>query len=692
MPLTFLEMAQSDDGRGQVTEQIQEFIDQSAEILNTRLAYICLFNAEGRPAFFCTRHFDQIDDEDRNNIQSVSHQVFNATCIVSGNLRCLGKNETPESPAPNKAFSWLGAQILDEEGNACGAFVIVKHSSRIWSKRQKTHLAFFADKFSLFLKLNKKALEFKRLHAQQQNLSDYLVKFEKKFTALAENIPGAIFSYTRIADGTDLIEFMSPGCVNIWGYAPEEVEADPNLAWNTVLAEDSEALRASIQQSQYDLTRWQHRWRIRDKSGFLKWLQAYGVPYQTQDGSVTWNTFILDVTVEQDAQIALAENTRLLHEAQRLESIGRLAGGVAHDFNNLLSVIMGNAEAINQAKLAADEGESIDEIIEAAQRGAVLVKHLLSFARKSDLRISVANIQSVLSEVDRLLRRVLPSNISLEIIQRAGLWSVQIDKSMFENALLNLVINARDAMPEGGALTIETSNVRVDSEYIELRDEDVKPGRYVMVAITDTGKGIDEGVLPYVFEPFFSTKGPSDGTGLGLAMVQGFVKQSAGIVRIYSEIGHGTSIKMYFPAAESPELSQEVREGGAPRFESKPANILLVEDQDAVRRVIEKVLVSAGYRVLVAQSGDEAIELYQQRQDEIDIIVTDVVMPGKIQGPQLVRLARKIKNSVPALYMSGYPHEANVHGNGIRVGDISLMKPVRRGDLLTALAKLRRQL
>jgi CheY-like chemotaxis protein len=177
---------------------------------------------------------------------------------------------------------------------------------------------------------------------------------------------------------------------------------------------------------------------------------------------------------------------------------------------------------------------------------------------------------------------------------------------------------------------------------------------------------------------------------MGLAMVQGFVKQSKGIVRIYSEQRHGTSIKMYFPAAEQNAQTPEFSDGGVPK-ETFPATVLLVEDQEGVRRVIEKTLSSAGYRVISTASGDEAIDVYQQRNDDIDVIVTDVVMPGTIQGPQFVTLARKINHNVPALYMSGYPHEANVHGNGIRAGDISLLKPVRRSDLLTAVARLLRQ-
>lgn len=206
----------------------------------------------------------------------------------------------------------------------------------------------------------------------------------------------------------------------------------------------------------------------------------------------------------------------------------------------------------------------------------------------------------------QLKESVLPANIRIEISQQAGLWPVALDRSMFESALLNIVINARDAMPEGGAITIETSNVGIDDEYIETREEETRPGRYVMVAVTDTGCSIDETVLPYVFEPFFTTKGPQDGNGLGLAMAQGFVKQSGGIVRIYSEPGHGTSVKMFFPAAEGKTGPNPSKTATPTSLSRVPTGILLVDEQEQVRRVIEKILIAAGYQVIIASSGDEA--------------------------------------------------------------------------------------
>jgi len=511
---------------------------------------------------------------------------------------------------------------------------------------------------------------------------------EERLSAFAKTMPGAFIEYVRSPSGEEKINFVSSGCKMIWDLEPQELEQNPALAWSTVVPEHLTALHTSIKASEDDLSDWQHRWRITTNSGYGKWLQAYGSPSRLPDGSVAWHTLILDVTIEQEAQIALAQNVRLLHESQKLESIGRLAGGVAHDFNNLLAVILGNAETIDRSAITADTNESLSEITEAAQKGAALVKQLLSFARKSDLRTNVFDIQRVMSDVDALARRILPANIALQVVEKAGLWSVNLDRSMLESAIFNIVINARDAMKEGGSITIEASNIRIDEDYISSREEEIEPGRYVMLAITDTGSGIDEDTMPYIFEPFFTTKGPGHGSGLGLAMVQGFAKQSSGTVRIYSEAGHGTSVKLFFPAIDNNHKDDPRKFSRLSMLGRKTVTVLLVEDDHQVRKVVEKAISSAGFGVISCETGDKALEHFSENADNIDLIVTDVVMPGKIQGPQFVRLARKIKSSIPVLYMSGYPHEANVHGNGVRATDISLMKPIRRSDLIAALNTL----
>lgn len=687
MPFATFRFLDNRHSRAKFQREVEQIRGHAKAVLEAE--EVCLFvhpNQASAASFVSSGGSAHLPSSALSEFQDAAHAAMRAAAAArQGAVYEAGHGGEGNLPALGQ---FIGEPIRDGRGKIAGA--IVAKRSRPWEARDAVIIRLISRSITTIANLCRAEFDLRgcldREHLSHQTIKDA----EERFSALARNVPGAIFRYVRMPSGSEQIQYMSPGCTGIWGYAPEEMERDPQLLWNAVLPEDREALRASLQRSQDDLVPWQHRWRVRHKLGFLKWLQAYGTPYRTDADGVAWNTLILDVTVEQDAQLALAENTRQLHEAQKLESIGRLAGGVAHDFNNLLAVIVGNAEVIAASGGAGDQAESLNEIVEASHRGATLVKHLLSFARKSDLRATVADVRDVLFTVETMLRRVLPANISLEVVQRAGLWPVQIDRAMFESALLNIVINARDAMPEGGAITIETSNERVDHDYIISRDEDIKPGRYVMVAVTDTGGGIDEAALPFVFEPFFSTRSLGEGPGLGLAMVQGFVKQSRGVVRIYSEPGRGTSLKMYFPALDQDALSEQRSGPSMPALGNASATVLLVEDQEGVRRVIEKAIASAGYKVIAASSGDEAIELYQDRHHDIDVLVTDVVMPGKIQGPQLVRLARKINQNLPVLYMSGYPHEANVHGNGIRAGDISLMKPIRRTDLLTALEKVLR--
>jgi CheY-like chemotaxis protein len=261
---------------------------------------------------------------------------------------------------------------------------------------------------------------------------------------------------------------------------------------------------------------------------------------------------------------------------------------------------------------------------------------------------------------------------------------------LLERAVINLVINARDAMPKGGRLTIESAKVELDKHFIAERQEDAEPGHYAMIAVTDTGIGIPKANLEKIFEPFFSTKAQSNGTGLGLSMVLGFAKQSRGFVRVYSEEGHGTSVKIFLPASSKPlPRPSELAPIIASSLEG--VRVLVAEDEPAVRRIVLQILESAKISVVEASSGDHALALFEQDPSAFDLILTDVVMPGNLQGPELVREIRKRSATMPVIYMSGYPHEANVHGNGIRASDMTLMKPVSRSTLLAAIGKALRR-
>ncbi|MCG7624994.1 ATP-binding protein [Epibacterium sp. Ofav1-8] len=382
-----------------------------------------------------------------------------------------------------------------------------------------------------------------------------------------------------------------------------------------------------------------------------------------------------------------------LRHAQKLQAIGELTGGIAHDFNNILSVILGNAEliidGIEKDRPEALEMELANAIRDATLRGATLTSRLLSFARKQPLMPQSLSLNTVLRDLDPLLRRALGEIVDIEVVWAGGLWKTRLDQGQFENALLNLAVNARDAMPDGGRLTIETANTRLDTEYAAQHLE-VTPGQYVMIAVSDTGTGMTPDVIREAFTPFFTTKGVGQGSGLGLSMVFGFVKQSGGHVKIYSEPGQGTSVKMYFPrdTAASGTGSGEQLASAALRA-SANGFILLVEDDPHILRYAERTLILLGYEVDTALTGDTAAELLQSRS--YDILLTDVILPGSLNGRRLADLAYELWPTIKVLFMSGYTENAIVH-NGQLDPEVELIsKPFTRDQLARRLQKLRKQ-
>lgn len=383
-----------------------------------------------------------------------------------------------------------------------------------------------------------------------------------------------------------------------------------------------------------------------------------------------------------EAKRAAAE----LQQKHRMDAIGQLVGGVAHDFNNLLAVVLGNLEFLQLDPDHPERLEFIDSAMTAAHRGSELTRQLLAFGRKANLEPKPIDLNVVLSNTDRMVRRLFPSNISIECVSAGGLWKTSVDPAQLETAMLNILNNARDAMPRGGRITLETRNVRIQDHYVETRQEDIEPGRYVLLAITDTGEGIDAETQAKVFEPFFTTKEVGKGSGLGLAMVFGFLKQSNGTIRVYSEKGVGTTFKLYFPA----EFSSEKVSQATPTYQVAPGGdkvVLLAEDDDGVRNILARQLKSEGFQVLEAATGDDAFAVLTKGLLP-DLLLTDIVMPGALQGPELAERARILYPDLPILFLSGYPTEAAIHGNGVRPTDRQLIKPVSRTDLIKTVREL----
>ncbi len=389
----------------------------------------------------------------------------------------------------------------------------------------------------------------------------------------------------------------------------------------------------------------------------------------------------LNETLEERIKAALHEQEtaqEALRQAQKMEAVGQLTGGIAHDFNNLLTVVVGNIDMALRALKAAGGEPRAERALGSAQKGAeraaALTQRLLAFSRRQPLAPRPLDVDKLVLGMSDLLHRALGETINLEIVTSPGLWRIEADPNQLEAALLNLAVNARDAMPGGGVLTVETANARLDEAYA-LQNAEVPPGQYVCIAVTDTGSGMPKELLEKVFEPFFTTKEVGKGTGLGLSMVYGFVKQSGGHVKLYSEEGKGTTVRMYLPrllAEVDPEPDTEI----VPGLEVSRAaeTILVVEDDDDVRAYTVAVLRDLGYRVLEAHDGISALRLLERQEQPVELLFTDVVMPG-MSGRELADEASKIQPDLRVLYTSGYTRNAIVHGGRLDAGVEMIAKP-----------------
>ncbi len=400
-------------------------------------------------------------------------------------------------------------------------------------------------------------------------------------------------------------------------------------------------------------------------------LANYNTTIATRDGEqriISWNARqLLDQDGEPLGLLAVGrdvtEHNQLeeqLRQAAKMEAVGRLAGGIAHDFNNMLTAILANVQLISMQMDRDDEQRQLlEEVQVAARRSADLTRQLLAFSRKQTMEPENVDLNALINRFEPMLERVIGEQISVLTNLDSDLGMTRADSSQITQVLMNLVVNARDAMPEGGTLTVETSNAQLDETYAESH-ADVEPGQYVMLSVSDTGVGMEQDVQEHIFEPFFTTRGEEEGTGLGLATVYGIVNQSEGHIHVYSEPGSGSVFKVYLPRLVSDETADE---GGSDTGEENLTGretVLLVEDEDIVRGLIESVLGRHGHTVIAAASGEDALAMFEGRQGEIDIVVTDVVMPG-MNGGELAAAVREQRPDLPVLFISGYTDNHAIH-------------------------------
>jgi two-component system cell cycle sensor histidine kinase/response regulator CckA len=466
--------------------------------------------------------------------------------------------------------------------------------------------------------------------------------------------------------------YVSPAYEVVWGRSCQSLLSQPDSWFEAIHAEDRERMRQSLPHQASG--GWDESFRIVRPSGKVRWIRARAYPVRDATEVVVRMACVLrDVTEYRGLE-------EQLRQAQKMEAIGRLAGGVAHDFNNLLSVILSYASLIlDDAPLGGALQEDVEEIRRAGMRATELTRQLLAFSRQQVLQPKALDLGHLVANMEKLLRRLVGEDVELELVTALRVGNVHADQSQVEQILMNLAVNARDAMPLGGKLTIETADVDIDASGAADRP-DVAPGRYVLLAVTDSGTGMDATTIERIFEPFFTTKEQGKGTGLGLATVFGIVKQSRGHIDVESQPGVGTTFKVYLPSTRSPAVA-EGRTLPALAALGGSETILLVEDDEQVRTTNSAILRRKGYRVVEVADGSAALHSAETLGAEVHLLLTDVVMP-RMSGPQLAACLAPSRPKMKVLFLSGYPGDSIAHHGVLEPGVEFLQKPTTPESLL----------
>ena len=532
-----------------------------------------------------------------------------------------------------------------------------------------------------------------------------LLENEARLRALTDNLPsGMVYQIATGRDGSERrFLYVSQSHEKLTGVPAEAVLADPTIPYNLILPDHRPAMVAAEAEAIAGGKPFDIQVRFRRGDGEVRWSRIISAPRAQPDGSLIWDGIQIDITDQKRAEELLVEmNDELerrvaersqeledaqdqLRQAQKMEAVGQLTGGIAHDFNNLLTGVIGSLDMM-QRRMAKGETDKIERYattaMTAANRAAALTHRLLAFSRRQPLDPKPVNANRLVTGMEELLRRTIGESVQLEIVTAGGLWQTLCDPHQLESAVLNLAINARDAMPDGGKLTIETCNAHLDSAYAA-KQRDVTPGQYVCICVTDTGTGMTKDTIEKAFEPFFTTKPIGQGTGLGLSMIYGFTRQSEGYARIYSEIGEGTTIKLYLPRYYGEAEDAEENHGeltDAHRAEAGEV-VLVVEDESAVRDLVVDVLQELGYRAVEAVDGPAGLKLIQSRM-RLDLLVTDIGLPG-LNGRQLADAARELRPDLKILFMTGYAENATIANGFLEPGMEMITKPFAIEALVT---------
>jgi two-component system, cell cycle sensor histidine kinase and response regulator CckA len=582
---------------------------------------------------------------------------------------------TSDWSMPN--FSALGALGVVHELGLDIPFIIVSgtigEDVAVAAMRAGAHDYIIKGNLTRLVPAVERELRETRVRAARRFAEEELARAALKYRALFDGSPWPTWVYDRAS--RVFLEINDAAVVH-YGYGRDEL-AGHVVSIFAAPGVDAGPLVRGVDEPNIDVD--ESAIRHKKKDGTIIWVELK-VHEIDVDGRLACLASVRDVTERKTAEDALRKSEQQLLQAHKMEAIGSLAGGIAHDFNNLLSVILSYAALIIDELPPGEQVRAdVEQIQLAGQRAAQLTRQLLAFSRKQVLQLVVLDLNQIVADIEKMLGRLIGEDIQVSVLTERLLGKVHADAGQIEQILMNLVLNARDAMPVGGKLTIETSNVELDGAHAA-EHSDSKPGSYVVLAVTDTGIGMDDATRARVFEPFFTTKGKDRGTGLGLATVFGIVKQSGGHISLQSELGNGTTFKIYLPRDDEATTTSEAI---APEviLLTGVETVLLVEDEKQVREIARAILRRNGYTVLDAQTGGDALLICEQYSGQIDLLVTDVVMP-RMSGRHLAERLAPLRPRMQVLYMSGYTDDSIVHHGVLDGGIAFLQKPITPGSLL----------
>lgn len=511
---------------------------------------------------------------------------------------------------------------------------------------------------------------------------------EARYQRIAANIPGMVYQFVLHADGSVSFPLVSDGCRLIYGISAEEIMRDPMRVINFIVPEDRISFDRTVAESAATLEPWKWEGRFNCRDGEVRWVQGASRPERQANGEILWDGLLMDITARKEVEQRLHKSEEQLRQSQKMEAVGHLAGGIAHDFNNLLTVISGYSD-LTMRRLDAQNPlrNNVEQIKIASERASRLTCQLLAFSRRQVMKPTQLDMSAVIADMSKMLQRLIGENIDILTETNCAGCYVLADLGQIEQVLMNIAVNARDAMPRGGKLTIELTRAILETEDASRRVE-VEPGVYVQLSITDSGHGMSAEVCKHIFEPFFTTKEVGKGTGLGLSTAYGIIKQSGGNIVVESEANRGTTFKIYLPCTaielnETNEASETLHTPRTPQplLEATGETVLLVEDEELVRGMARQILETAGYRVLEASNGDEAIRIYESCGERVDLMLSDVVMPG-MSGRELADHLAPLAPEMSIIFMSGYTDDVIVHHRVLNEETAFIEKPFTPDDFM----------